>query len=212
MPLILKEKIGIKGLLGVWRIEEEAIFFEQQLNLFETELEELMQLSERKRIEWLASRYLLHLLLGTEDRTPCLKDRYGKPHLMDTSLEISLSHSRDLVAVVFEEVPCGVDIQYLVNKIHRIGKKFVNEFEIEMTEGPQSLLNMHAIWGAKESIYKAHGRKGVDFKNEIRIDPFLFDANGFTFDGLLQRETFSEEFSCHARLFEDFVLVYAKQV
>lgn len=212
MPVIIEKHILEEGIIGVWRIEEDTDFFLKRLRLFDTEKEELAALSQRKHIEWLASRYLLHILLGTNDRMPCLKDRYGKPHLIDSNWHISLSHSRDLVAVILHQSPCGVDIQYLVNKIYRIGRKFINPYEVQMTEGPDAMLNMHIIWGAKESIYKAYGRKGLDFKNEIRIDPFHFDSNGFTFDGLLQRETFSQEFLCEASMIDDFVLVYAFQI
>ena len=33
---------------------------------------------------------------------------------------------------------------------------------------------MHVIWGAKECIYKIYGKKGVDFKENMKINKFNY--------------------------------------
>lgn len=209
MPLIFQKELAGGGKYGVWRVSESPAYFLDQLDLFETESLELNALSERKQIEWLASRFLLHLMLGESDRIPCLKDRHGKPHLDGSKFQISLSHSRDLVAVAIHPSLCGIDVQYPVDKIPRISRKFVNDMEQTYLSEANLLKYLHTIWGAKESIYKAYGRKGLDFKNEIRIDPFLFEDKGFEFTGLLQRETITMEFRCTVEMVEDNYLVNA---
>lgn len=211
MPLILKNELKEDGVYGVWKVSEDEQYFLSLLKLFPSEQAEVSHLSARKRLEWLASRYLLHLLLGEKDRIPCLKDRYGKPHLTGSHFQISLSHSGDLVAVVIYALPCGIDVQYPVEKIHRIAKRFVNDDEQKYLNPTDRdyIMELHTIWGAKEAIYKAYGRKGLDFKNEIKIDPFKYNSNFFNFSGFLQRETFTMEFECSADLIHDFVLVLA---
>lgn len=209
MSLILEKEIVGGGKYGLWRVEEDEDFFASNLHLFDSELEELSKLSSRKRIEWLASRYLLHDMLGENDRIPCLKDQYGKPHLKGSGYEMSLSHSRDFVAVSIHPRACGIDIQYPVMKISRIAKKYINQYEESYLNTVIDVNQLHIIWGAKESIYKAYGRKGVDFKNEIKIDPFVMTGSSIHFSGFLQRETITKEYQCFACLVEDYFLVLA---
>ena len=63
MGLFIKKMVGNGAALGIWRMEEDESFFMQQLDLQEVETIELAPLKGRRRLEWLASRYLLHEML-----------------------------------------------------------------------------------------------------------------------------------------------------
>ena len=82
MPVILKKKALDSLQLGIWKITEEESYFLDRLDLTEREEEQLDVIKGQRRVHWLATRYLMHLM--TDPSTPrieCIKDEYGKPHL-----------------------------------------------------------------------------------------------------------------------------------
>ena len=42
------------------------------------------------------------------------------------------------------------------------------------------LEHLHYYWGAKEALYKCYGRRRLDFKEHILIEPFEYAENGKT--------------------------------
>lgn len=212
MPLYSKKVLDSQTSIGIWKLDEVAEYFIQHLNLFDEELEEINILSERKRLEWLASRYLLHIMVGAEDRSPCLKDEFGKPYLSNSKHFISLSHSRNFVAVIMSDEPCGVDIQYLVPKIDRIAKRFMSLKELSELGMKSIIEKMHVYWGAKESIFKAYGRKSVDFKKHIFVHQFDF-TDDFVFSAAFDNDSFTANYSCGSCVIDsNFILVHAKSI
>jgi phosphopantetheinyl transferase len=212
MPLHSKKVLDPQTSICLWKLEEDEDYFFKHLNLFQEEIEEVNLLSHRKRLEWLASRYLLHILIGSEDRSPCLKDEFGKPYLSNSTHYISLSHSRDYIAVIMSDVPCGVDIQYLVPKIARIARRFMSAQEISQLNRNRVIEQMHVYWGAKESIFKAYGRKSVDFKKHIFVHQFEF-FDQFEFFADFKNDNFSSNYSCSASVIDsNFILVHAKSI
>ena len=83
--------------------------------------------------------------------------------------EISISHSRELTSVMASPRLVGVDIQKLVGKIDRIASKFMTGVEMECLDEKYRLEHLHVFWGAKEALYKAYGRKQLDFRQHIFV-------------------------------------------
>ena len=129
MPLHYIQSVKPSGVFAVWDNTEQNSYFEDRLRLNADELDLLKDFSERKRLEWLSSRYLLHIMTGSKSRTLCTKDEHGKPVLINSEYHISLSHSVDRTAVIASKYSVGIDIQKVVSKIGRIAKKFCNEGE-----------------------------------------------------------------------------------
>ncbi len=199
--------------IGIWKIEEDESFFRKNLVLLQSEITELAELSSKKRVEWLASRYLLHVSLGQEDRFACVKDEHGKPYLQDFDQYISLSHSRNYVATIHGLLPCGIDIQYHIDKIGMIAKKFVSEDEKKFIPKDKELLYLHAIWGTKEAVYKAFGKKGTSLINNIHLDPFKIEEELPTaIWATLNIENTTKKYECKHEIFEDFTLVYVYEI
>lgn len=209
MPILLKKEIEPEGELGVWKIEEDIDYFETRLTLFPEEKIEIKILKDRKRREWFASRYLLHLMSGRDARAACYKDEYGKPHLRDSEYQISMSHSVDRVAVIASPNLVGVDIQKKVSKITRIGPKFLSAEELKNIPNNHDVEILHAIWGAKECMYKAYGRRGVDFKKHIFTKSFVYNKDVMNFKGEVIFGDYHRSFDIFAFDFEDYILVYA---
>ena len=208
MPIILHKNIEPEGEVGVWKIEESEEWFRKRLDLYEEEKDALSQIKgEGKRREWLASRWLLHEMSGRDVRGACLKDAFGKPHLAESDYEISLSHSDKIAAVMASPNPCGVDIQLKVEKITRLAKRFVNEYEQNWIESVQSIEDLHLIWGAKEALYKTYSKGKVDFINDLRI--VNVDRKNKTATGIITK---LDELHCTLQYewIKNYLLVYAQ--
>jgi len=213
MPLILKKHLAPEGVVGVWHIEEDIEYFKERVELTDGEMKEWEPLKGKRKIEWLASRYLLHLLSERTTRGQLLKDEFGKPYLEDSEYAISLSHSHEKVAVIAAPKSVGIDIQVHVDKIERIGHKFVNSAEAEFIQNPKHYLQyLHIIWGAKECLFKSYGKKELKFKEHMNVSPFKFSGiNPVQFTATLKKEDFKSDYNLHFEFIKNYYLVYAME-
>lgn len=208
MPIILHQHIEADTELGVWRIEEPEAWFLDRLDLRPEEQQQLQRIRGRRRVEWLAVRQLVHQMSGREQRGAFLKDEYGKPHLESSSHHISISHSHELAAAIAAPVAAGVDIQFLVPRIGRLAHKFLRPEELASLRPHNRIEHLHVYWGAKEALYKAYGRRALDFRSHIHITPFSYDARGGHFKGRVVKENYEAWFELHYSLRGDYMLVY----
>ena len=211
MPLLFHRHVNPEGELGVWRIAEEESYFLERLNLFPKEELWLEKIKGHRRLEWLAGRWLLHLMSGRGDRGACLKDEFGKPYLENSLYEISISHSRELTSVMASPRLVGVDIQKLVGKIDRIVHKFMRQVEIESVKSNSRLEHLHVYWGAKEALYKAYGRRQLDFRKHIFVEPFTFDLNIGKCKGFVEKDNYHMDFELYYEQIEEYILVYGTE-
>jgi len=210
MSLKFHRKLKPEGELGLWQIEESEDYFLERLQLRRKEHQQLELLKGSRRLEWLAGRWLLHEMSGRKMRGACLKDEFGKPYLSDSLFDISISHSRDLVAVLAAPSSVGVDVQKMVGKIERIAHKFMREPETHSLRESTRLPHLHVYWGAKEALYKAYGRRQLDFREHIFIDPFGYDTNGGICTGHISKGEYLQFFEVHYEMIEEkYLLVWA---
>jgi 4'-phosphopantetheinyl transferase len=209
MPILIHRNLEPAGELGLWSIEEEEEWFLDHLVLSEEEEAQLKRIKGHRRIEWLSARMLIHHMSGREDRGFFYKDQFGKPHLEASPFYISISHSRKIAAAIAAPSSVGIDIQRFVPKINRITHKFLNEEEIQNLDVQHRLWHLHVCWGAKEALYKAYGRRQLNFCEHIRIDAFSFQAEGGTFQGQVQKNGQKQVFQLTYELIENYALVYA---
>lgn len=208
MPLIYHEKTEGGAELGLWQITETEQDLAPALDLSPQEAAQLSRIKGHRRIEWLAVRKLVHDMSGRFERAHFIKDQHGKPYLLDTDWHISISHSRTVCAAMAGPVPVGIDIQRIVPKIERIAPKFMRDAEMDSLQPATRLEHLHIYWGAKESLYKAYGRRQLDFKKHIHISPFPFSARTGQIQGMVRKGLVQEHYQLYYRLAEDYVLVY----
>jgi 4'-phosphopantetheinyl transferase len=180
--LLFVKNITERLRFAAWNIGEEEAFFREDLPLSaEEENEVALHRDPLRAKEWLASRWLLHQLTDHHQRMPLAKDTYSKPFFVGgTGQYCSLSHSRGTVAALLSPTDCGCDIQVLVEKMPRIAPKFMRPDEYAWAErygNADHFLIQHVIWTAKEAMYKTYGRKEVDFKAHLYLEPFDFDKS-----------------------------------
>ncbi|MEM8529112.1 MAG: 4'-phosphopantetheinyl transferase superfamily protein [Bacteroidota bacterium] len=210
MPLLTHQPLPHQGEYAIWNIEESEDFFRTQLQLSNTELEQVNRIKgEGRRLEWLASRYLIHLMSGREKRGVLRKDEFGKPRLENSAFYISISHSNKMAAAIAAPFSVGIDLQKIVGKIERIAHKYMRPSEMESLEKSTRLEHLHVYWGAKEALYKAYGRKKLDFREHILIEPFAYNLENGRAKGVVHKGDFIQTFELYYELLDDFVLVYA---
>ena len=149
---IIKEN-NIK--IGLWKIEES--------------LEELLQLAgktsitnntEKRKKEFLISRLLLRNMNLNSNIS---YNKFGAPELDDFQ-NISISHSKKLVAILLGDKKVGLDIEPISNKPLRLSSKFIAKNVHENLSKEKATL----IWCAKEAIYKWYQKRNIDFKKDIK--------------------------------------------
>ena len=208
MPLLLQQNLQSAGELGLWRITEPEDWFFDQLDLEKTEYAQFDVIKGRKRVEWLAVRKLVHQMSGRNYRGAFIKDEFGKPHLENSPFQISISHSWNLAAAIAAPLAVGIDIQRLVGKIERLAHKFIRPSEMEAIQNNTRLEHMHVYWGAKEALYKAYGRRQLDFCQHILVEPFEFNLRVGKCRGVVRKDEYEGHFTIFYRQVEEYILVY----
>lgn len=208
MPLLLQQNIHPAGELGLWRITEQEEWFLEHVTLSRSEENQLATIKGRRRVEWLAVRKLVHQMSGRNFRGSFIKDEFGKPHLDESPFHISISHSWNLAAAIAAPMPVGIDIQRLVGKIERLAPRFMNPDELAALQPATRLEQMHVYWGAKEALYKAYGRRELDFCENILVEPFTFDLKVGKCRGVVRKGNYEGYFTIFYRQVNTYILVY----
>jgi 4'-phosphopantetheinyl transferase len=176
MPVLL-ESSNDRSKVSIWKITESVDELMEQLN-HTVEGNKLIAFKfEEKKLQWLTAQVLLLKMCGTNNLT---YNQYGKPFLTNGKGFISLTHSKNLVGLVYNlHNSTGIDIQYHADKIINIKSKFVNNKELEYIKDglPTSeLAYLHYLWCCKEAIFKVYGTN-LPFKEQIFICPFSVDCD-----------------------------------
>lgn len=207
MPLIRNIQRENLLYLGVWDIEEDDAFFEERLQLDGDERVKLLTVHPNRKREWLASRYVLHLISGMEKRAKCIKNEHGQPFLADSKLNISISHSGHLAAVVASPYRVGIDIQRKSPKIERIHSKFIGKDEFSFLEKYEAVEMMHILWGVKEAMYKAWGKRGLDFRRHMFLKEISWDGQRGKGKSMLKKNNIEIHYDMECVFEKDFFLI-----
>ncbi|MFF8597580.1 4'-phosphopantetheinyl transferase family protein [Streptomyces sp. NPDC015232] len=128
---------------------------------------------ERVRAQYVTAHALLRTVLGRVlDRDPVSLEfaagPHGKPYLRDGSVEFSLSHSGELVAVALAlGAPVGVDVERVPEPGAELPLPVLSAAEravFDRFPGPERSAAFAAYWVRKEAVLKATGVG-------LRVDP-----------------------------------------
>jgi phosphopantetheinyl transferase len=161
-----------------------------------------------KKMEWKGARLAIKYALDciSLPYPGFYKDEHGKSQTMDNYGHVSLTHTKGIAAAIFhKDIPVGIDMDFVREKVVKIGPKFLQPSELDFL-GDDPLLFTIA-WSAKESIYKCQGRKGISLKDNILLNPFTL------IDKVIQGKIHLTEFSDHfynvkVEYEKDMVLTY----
>lgn len=213
MPLSNTYITEKNGQLGIWHITENEAFFTEKLPLTASDHAELDARKGRRRLEWLAGKYLVMLMVNGAHRV--VKDEFGKPHLEGSDLHISLSHSSEWAIAIISPNAVGIDIQEVTPRLDRIAWRVMNANKLRQLDPVHRLDHLHVYWCAKEALYKAYGWRELDFRKNIVITPFKFPKNGIeegTFtsvtEGVVRTDFFEKKFTIYLGKIANCILVY----
>ncbi len=205
MPLhkhIIQEKFE----LGIWKVEEQADFFEQALPTFVSQ-----QFHKKNRAQHLAVRYLLQFLCPTIDFQNIIV--YNKrPQFADSSLHFSFSHSKNIAATIVSKQAIGLDIQAITEQVHNVVPKFLTTQE-QAFFNCTCTVTLCILWALKEAMYKTVSSKVKNYAQDISVfhAPIITQSSDFVFystEGAYQ----SEEDKIPLQLFyfvhDNYVLAY----
>ncbi|MEP7129216.1 MAG: 4'-phosphopantetheinyl transferase superfamily protein [Chitinophagales bacterium] len=212
MALIYKREIATETLIGLWHIEESAEWFRSQLMLDEKEnaLIDSIRHPQRK-LHWLSSRVLLRTMMQTDQFIHLENDLNGKPIVRNFPVEISLSHSADLSALLLSrKYKVGIDIEKMDPKVLRIQHKFVNAAEMKWVVDEKRIEQLYAIWCAKEAMYKLYGEKKLDFRQHLFVEEFEYNTSG-SLNGKIGKGDYLNDLCIRYEKIENYMMAYVFQ-
>ena len=148
---IIIERISAEELLYKGATAEDIAFVEQFG-------------AESRRCEVLAWRGLLRRELG--EKCQISHDEYGAPKVDIPAIHISVSHSRECVALVISDNPCAIDIESVERDFCKVTRRYLSSSELQLAEQYDLFAE---IWCAKEALYKLYSKGGLDFVKDISI-------------------------------------------
>lgn len=191
---------------GVWKMEETSDHLYSMLDHKEDYEEFLARVSaEKRRQEHLASRVLLKALLGEETKVEYRST--GAPFLPNNPYQISISHTKDYVAVILDQQPTGIDIEYRSDRVVKIRKRFMNPEEEVAIDPAHEVEHLLIHWCAKETLFKIIDQEGVDFQQHLHVKPFVFAMEG-TFSVQETRTAANQEFVLAYKVMPDYVMTW----
>ena len=126
--------------------------------------------SVSRRCEALAWRAIVRRELGAD--VTIGYDEYGAPVVDAPNIYISVSHSRNVVAVLFADRACSVDIESAERDFGKVATRYLSSAEQQMAEECGLYAEM---WSAKEAMYKYYRKGGLDLSKDISITAYDSD-------------------------------------
>lgn len=209
MALFFKKEIAKDTLLGIWHIAESADWFRSQLMLNEKEKELIDAIKHpQRKLHWLSSRVLIRTLMQTNRFIHLESDLNGKPVIRNFPVELSLSHSADLSALLLsKKFKVGIDIEQMDHKVLRIQHKFVSEKELQWVSEEERVEQLYAIWCAKEAMYKLYGQKKLDFRQHLFVERFDYADSGLI-NGKILKGDYSLELKVRYERLGEYMTAY----
>ncbi len=208
MPLFKTITPNASTQVYIWKVEEALDDLAEDVNLTphcKTRFESMK--SELHRRGFLSIRHLLHEA-GYTDQDLYYTEN-GKPHLKDGRF-ISITHSYNFTAIIVsDDTEVGIDIEMQRDKILRIASRFTPLKEYHTLANEDALIRkLTIVWGAKESLYKIYGVKGLSFLQHIYVEDFDFEdaKTGASINYQGDKSGYAIDFL----EFEGFTCVYAR--
>jgi len=168
-------------------------------------------LTDKRSIEKQAAAYVVRFVLKDDDLEILYKES-GKPYLLSEA-SISISHSYDWLVVLFSLAgdSIGIDIEKVRDKILNIKEKFLSAEELtHLQDAPPEKYTIY--WCAKEAIYKALNREGLNFSEQIFIEDFSYSQDGDKLNVWVSDANSKKNYTLHYKVFKNYSLVHTGNI
>lgn len=165
-------------------------------------LDEIRQ--ESRKTEWMFIRKILNEI---HHKAEIIYDDHGKPHFKNSDQHVSISHSNKMVAIsIHNQLPTGIDIQHITDKVVRIKSKFLSNFELnKVSSDPVELCY---YWSCKEALFKVYGKKDAFLKENFKIESMHWDSHGGSATGLIHTDLIKQEHTLKMIRIGNYVMAY----
>ncbi len=207
MPLYETRHINNRCILAVWRIEEDLEELQRQVYLSEQDKELFATFTSEKRCkEWLASRLLAQMML--EEDVSIVYEPTGKPYILDSEWEISITHKNEFVGIVLgKNKRVAVDIEKLATRLDKVYDYFMSPKELESLDPYDRNFQLHLFWCAKECLVKLANNKQLKVLEDMRVHPIRSPKNKFVAEVREDEEMIPFTFH-YERLSANYVVVW----
>ena len=127
--------------------------------------------SAHRRREVLAWRAIVRRELGGDCKIGY--DEWGAPEVSLPEIYISVSHSREVVAVIIGSKPCAIDIEECGRNFNGVAERFATAEERALSNEEDWLAK---LWCAKEALYKYYRKGEVEIREDIKILGYNADS------------------------------------
>ena len=165
MPLAHKLKFS-NCIIAIWNTTESLDDLKKESDISDVSIFK----SEKRKKEIFSRNLLLNKIIP---EAKISYNNFGAPQI-NTSDNISISHSKNLVAIGFSKLKIGIDIQKISEKALSLSPRFICESNLNNLSIEKATL----LWCCKEAIYKWHQKGSVNFKSDIYIYPFELRTSG----------------------------------
>ena len=164
------------------------------------------ELTDKRDLERAGALYALKQLLN-DSSLVITYDEYRKPYINNGVPHISISHSyTKLVVIAHYGISTGIDIEKVRDKIELIQHKFLSEAERLVCNNNRVTLTLY--WAVKEAVYKAYGKKNLDFIDNIQIQTIKTQAVNRIFVNLIT-DTYDKVYELQFEIMaEEYVMAY----
>jgi len=191
MPIVQTFYPSKSSIVSVWKIKETITELESKIKLSNTDIQVYRRFPvEKRKKEWLITRILVEQLLGSAVQIQYDENR--NPSLVDSNLNISISHCQNFVSVFLDQKKyIGIDIEIPHERILKIAYKFLSDKEITEIPSDNPIPKLTVKWCIKEAMYKYYSQKKVDFKKELQIDAFDLKSTGIVW-AIIAKDNFKK--------------------
>lgn len=124
-------------------------------------------------------------------------DVFGKPWPMGRDGFISISHSSNWVAFSYHpNQAVGIDIETTRVQLAKVAPRILHQSELSILE--QSINKQRTLqlfWGGKEAMYKAYGKKNLEFSSQLILSEISDESEKFKGEILLPESKWECELS-----------------
>lgn len=207
MPLSFQLYQPDGGALAAWKLTESSTELRQSIDLSPADALQYEHFRvEKRRCEWLASRLLVKHLTGT---VPDIRYQpNGKPLL--NNYHISISHTHEIAVVaIHPNHAVTIDVEMITDRVTKVADRFLHPQEWAMIPKQNALLWQTLIWCAKEALFKYWDEQEIDFKEHLRILPFVPTPNQpFIIETLFTKNDIKKELTLIGQYTQTWAMVY----
>jgi 4'-phosphopantetheinyl transferase EntD len=124
-------------------------------------------------------------------------DVYGKPWPINKTGFISISHSANWVAFCFHpNQPMGIDVETTRPQLAKVAPRILHQSELSYLEKSQDKQRtLQLFWGGKEALYKAYGKKNLEFSTQLVLSEIEDESDSFNGEIILPDAKWESELS-----------------